>query len=71
MGREEPGALPGEVFVVEDLGNERLVTLDLGGQFVMARTAAEHPAEMGDRLWFSFDSYRSHLFDPATERRVD
>ncbi len=69
--REEPGALPGEVFVVEDLGNERLVTLDLGGQFVVARTAAEHPADMGDRLWFSFDRDRAHLFDPATERRVD
>ena len=26
----------GDVFVVEDLGNERLITLDLGGQFVVA-----------------------------------
>jgi multiple sugar transport system ATP-binding protein len=66
-----PGSVPGEVFVVEDLGNERLVTLDIGGQFVMARTHAEYVAEMGDRLWFGFDPERAHLFDPVTERRID
>ena len=35
------GSVPGEVFVVEDLGNERLITLDLGGQFAVARVAAD------------------------------
>jgi multiple sugar transport system ATP-binding protein len=66
-----PGSVPGEVFVVEDLGNERLVTLDLGGQFVVARVAADYPAEMGERLWFGFDPERAHLFDPASERRLE
>ena len=68
---QRPGAVHGEVFVVEDLGNERLVTLDLGGQFMMARTASDYPAEMGDRLWFGFDQERAHLFDPVTQRRID
>jgi multiple sugar transport system ATP-binding protein len=67
----DEGAVPGEVFVVEDLGNERLVTLDLGGQFLVARTAADYPAEMGQSLWFTFDPERAQLFDPARERRVD
>jgi multiple sugar transport system ATP-binding protein len=72
MRREpEPGSVPGEVFVVEDLGNERLITLDLGGQFVVARVAADDPAEMGERLWFRFDPERAHLFDPVSERRLD
>jgi multiple sugar transport system ATP-binding protein len=66
-----PGSVPGEVFVVEDLGNERLITLDLGGQFVVARVAADYPAEMGERLWFGFDPERAHLFDPISERRLD
>jgi multiple sugar transport system ATP-binding protein len=66
-----PDHVPGEVFVVEDLGNERLVTLDLGGQFVVARMPAEYAAEMGERLWFGFEPARAHLFDPATEKRVD
>jgi multiple sugar transport system ATP-binding protein len=72
IGRE-PGtrSVPGEVFVVEDLGNERLITLDLGGQFVVARVPADYPAEMGERLWFGFDPERAHLFDPASERRLD
>jgi multiple sugar transport system ATP-binding protein len=66
-----PGRVAGDVFVVEDLGNERLVTLDIGGQFVVARTAADYPAEMGQPLWFGFDPDRAHLFDPATQRRLD
>jgi multiple sugar transport system ATP-binding protein len=67
----EPGSVPGEVFVVEDLGNERLVTLDVGGQFVVGRMPADFPAEMGERMWFGFDRERAHLFDPVSERRVD
>jgi multiple sugar transport system ATP-binding protein len=67
----EEGAAPGDVFVVEDLGNERLVTLDLGGRFVVARVPADYPAEMGDRLWFGFDPERAHLFDPVSQRRLD
>jgi multiple sugar transport system ATP-binding protein len=65
-----PGQIPGEVFVVEDLGNERFVTLDIGGQFVVARTPADDVAEMGERLWFGFDPERAHLFDRATGQRV-
>ena len=72
IGRElGPGSVPGEVFVVEDLGNERLITLDLGGQFVVARVPADYPAEMGERLWFGFDPERAHLFDPISERRLE
>jgi ABC-type sugar transport system ATPase subunit len=72
LGHEaSPGAIPGEVFVVEDLGNERLVTIDLGGQFAVARTAAADPAEMGDRVWLGFVPERAHLFDPVSERRID
>ena len=66
-----PGAVPGDVFVVEDLGNERLVTLDLGGQFVVARAPSDYPAGMGDRLWFGFDPDRAHLFDPVSQRRIE
>ena len=66
-----PGSVPGEVFVVEDLGNERLITLDLGGQFAVARVAADYPAEMGERLGFGFDPERAHLFDPFSERRLE
>jgi multiple sugar transport system ATP-binding protein len=66
-----PGTVPGEVFVVEDLGNERLVTLDLGKQFVVARVPADYPAEMGEPLWFGFDPARAHLFDPRSQRRLD
>jgi multiple sugar transport system ATP-binding protein len=64
------GSLPAEVFVVEDLGNERLVTVRLDGQLAVARAAADFPAEMGETLWLSYDPTRAHLFDPATEQRL-
>ncbi|HET7093468.1 MAG TPA: ABC transporter ATP-binding protein, partial [Thermomicrobiales bacterium] len=55
LSRDNDGhGIPAEVFVVEDLGNERLVTLDLGGQYAVARAAADEPAEMGDRRWLTF-----------------
>jgi multiple sugar transport system ATP-binding protein len=72
LGRDqELLSVPGEVFVVEDLGNERLITLDISGQFVVSRVAADYPAEMGERLRFGFDPERAHLFDPSTGRRLD
>jgi multiple sugar transport system ATP-binding protein len=64
-------SVPGEVFVVEDLGNERLVTLDLGNQFVVARVAADYPAEMGQKLSFGFLPERAHLFDPVSQQRLE
>ena len=67
----DQGMMRGEVFVVEDLGNERLVTVDIGGQFVVARTAAEHPGEMGDLVAFSFDPERAHFFKPDNGLRID
>ena len=67
----QTNSIPAEVFVVEDLGNERLVTLDIGGQYVVARMPADYPAEMGERRWFGFDPERAHLFDPVSERRID
>ena len=64
------GGMPAEVFVVEDLGNERLVTLALGGQYAVARVAADAPAEMGERMWLRFAPGKAHLFDPTSEARI-
>ena len=71
MGHEGAAAASGEVFVVEDLGNERLITLDLCRQFVVVRAPADYPAEMGQTLSFSFNPDRTHLFDVVTGLRVD
>ena len=64
------GALPAEVFVVEDLGNERLVTVQVDGQLAVARQDANFLADMGDELWLAYDPDRAHLFDPTSERRL-
>jgi multiple sugar transport system ATP-binding protein len=64
------GAIAAEVFVVEDLGNERLITVRLDGQLAVARAPADFPADMGETLWFGYDPARAQLFDPVSERRL-
>jgi hypothetical protein len=32
---------------------------------------ADYAAEMGERRWFSFAPERAHLFDPASQRRLE
>ncbi len=64
------GALPAEVYVVEDLGNELLVDARVDGQAAIARVAnAEAPA-IGDRVWLAFAPAHAHLFDPETELHI-
>ena len=69
-GAETGLALSAEVFVVEDLGNERLVTLRMGSQSAVARIAGEFGGQMGERLIAQFDPAKLHFFDPETGCRV-
>jgi multiple sugar transport system ATP-binding protein len=62
------GRVPGRVLVLEPMGNETIVTLESGGQRVVARAAAELAA--GDTLWFSIVPDRVLLFDPETGLRL-
>jgi multiple sugar transport system ATP-binding protein len=45
-----PGALAGEVYVVEPMGNETLVDVRIGDQRVMARAAREFAAPIGSPI---------------------
>ena len=65
--RPVPGAIEGEVYLVEDLGNDRYVDVRVGGQLVVTRLAAGLEPSIGDRLWLTPDANRAHLFDPLTE----
>jgi multiple sugar transport system ATP-binding protein len=64
------GALPAEVYVVEDLGNELLVDLRVDGQAAVARLAGGEAPGIGDQVWLSFSASDAHLFDPATELHI-
>jgi multiple sugar transport system ATP-binding protein len=63
-------ALPAEVYVVEDLGNELLVDVRVDGQQAVARIAGGEAPAIGDRVWLSFPPDQVHLFDPESELHV-
>ncbi len=66
-----PGAVPAEVFVVEDLGNEWLIDTRVDGQTVVARApiSGEEP-KIGGHVWLKFSTDDVHVFDPQTERHL-
>jgi multiple sugar transport system ATP-binding protein len=69
-GTQQPDSIPAEVYVVEDLGSERLVDLRVDGQPAVARIDGEFEPQIGDRVWLSFGPRDAHIFDPSTELQI-
>ena len=64
----EPGALAGEVYVVEPLGNETLVAVTVGDEQVNVRAPAGFEPPVGEPC--GVRPGRVHLFDPDTEAAI-
>jgi multiple sugar transport system ATP-binding protein len=60
------GTFAGEIYVVEPLGNETLVAVDVDGTIVNVRMAAEFTAAIGQRCAVRPDPRHLHLFDAET-----
>ncbi len=60
--------LSGEVYAVEPLGPESLVTLSMGGVLTTMRIFEDDPPQLDKRARFSFDPAHAHLFGPSGER---
>jgi multiple sugar transport system ATP-binding protein len=65
-----PGAVRGTVFLVEPMGPESWVTVEVSGEQVVARAEAELFATPGAPAWVSADASRLHRFDAATGERL-
>jgi multiple sugar transport system ATP-binding protein len=61
-----PGSLRGEIYVVEPLGNETLITVSLDGELVNLRAAAGVEPAIGTPVGLVLDPIRLHLFDTTT-----
>jgi ABC-type sugar transport system ATPase subunit len=67
-----PGTVSGEVTLVQLVGSEQLVDLELGGRArVTAEVKADVLVEQGARVGVSFDPARLHLFDAESGRNLD
>jgi multiple sugar transport system ATP-binding protein len=61
-----PNTLEGEVYVVEPLGNETLITIALGDDLINLRAAAGVDPAIGTRIGLLPERSRLHLFDSET-----
>ncbi len=57
--------------LVEPVGNEIFLNLRSGGEALVARVPPQSLPSAGERIELGFDPARLHLFDPATERRLE
>jgi multiple sugar transport system ATP-binding protein len=60
------GSLAGEIYVVEPLGNETLVTIDVGDALVNIRQPADFAMSVGTRCGVRPIARHLHLFDAET-----
>jgi multiple sugar transport system ATP-binding protein len=64
--RGAPGGLPAEIYVVEPLGNETVVTLKVGGTLVNVRAPAGFERPIGEACAVRPEPGCLHLFDSQT-----
>jgi ABC-type sugar transport system ATPase subunit len=63
----DPGAIPGKVWMVELIGSERLIEVEIAPKLrVTAEVRASHRAALDDVVAVRPDPAHLHVFDPAT-----
>jgi multiple sugar transport system ATP-binding protein len=61
-----PKNLPVKVELVEALGNETFLSVNLAGDLLQARVEPDRPVRLGDDLWLAIALDKIHLFDFET-----
>jgi len=69
-GEAVPGSVPAPVYLVELLGSENIVNVQIGGHVVKARTGPTFRPAVGDQLHARIDPARAHLFDAKSTLRL-
>jgi multiple sugar transport system ATP-binding protein len=60
----------GQITIVENLGDEQIVTVAAGERPIQAVIDASAPARVGDQVWLGVRPDRVHVFDRASGRAV-
>jgi multiple sugar transport system ATP-binding protein len=71
LGAAPEGAVAGRVYVVEPMGAETWVTVEVAGERVIGRAPADFSARSGELVWMKHDEGKVLLFDARTERRIE
>jgi ABC-type sugar transport system ATPase subunit len=62
--------IPARVYLVEHLGDDRIVNLEAAGRALKMRTDARTRVAEGEQVHVAFDPADAHLFDAATGQRI-
>ncbi|MFP2908352.1 ABC transporter ATP-binding protein [Pyxidicoccus sp. 3LFB2] len=70
QGAVPPGALEGRVYLVELMGAESWVTVEVAGERMVARAAGDFHAPTGSPVWLRYEVARLRRFDAGSGRAV-
>jgi multiple sugar transport system ATP-binding protein len=70
-GHQPGSALTGEVEIVEDLGADSCASVVTSCGNLLVKVPSAMTLRLGEVVHLGFDSKRIHLFDAASERRID
>ncbi|EQD34711.1 sugar ABC transporter ATP-binding protein, partial [mine drainage metagenome] len=70
LAEHQDAVLHAEVRIVEPMGHEKVVSLNLGSTPVTARTSNDWSGVRGQGVPLAVDLERAILFDPSTEQAV-
>ncbi|WP_163991136.1 ABC transporter ATP-binding protein [Pyxidicoccus caerfyrddinensis] len=70
QGAAPSGALEGRVYLVEPMGAESWVTVEVAGERMVARAAGDFRVPTGSPVWLRYDAARLRRFDAKSGRAV-
>jgi len=70
LAEPNDGAFPVDVSVVEPLGAQNLITMEVAGHRMKISTHPSFPVKAGQRLWIRFPADKIRWVDPTTEAMI-
>jgi multiple sugar transport system ATP-binding protein len=67
---DEPGAIKGEVYIVEPLGRDDVLDIRVGERSLFVLTDPERRIRPGSAVNLRFNTAAAQFFDPETERSL-
>ena len=69
-GERKPNCHETKVYVVEPLGNENLITVEMGNIYLKVRTGLSFRQEIGEKAWIVFNWNKAYFFDKKTGKAL-
>ena len=66
----EENGLSGKVEVVENMGSEKILYMNIGNENISAKVGRETMVELGDSVSIQFNIPKVHFFDKESEKRI-